>query len=1015
MFSTTLSSNFQELLARVADAVYPVLSDLRVTVWRTEEPVPFLARESGERREISVGEPWAERLFDCGWFRFAASIPEGETLPLVLRIDVNGELCLVDGGGKPVRGLTCVHSVFDRSLGTPAKTVYRLPRDLCRPGRLELWGDAGFNDLFGSAQGEGRIAFAQLCRCREDIRSLYYDLEVLGDLQRTLPADDPFATELLGLFDRLAFSLNDLSPARVEEAREASAPFLRRRESGQAPGPLAISAIGHSHLDLAWLWPIRETKRKGARTFSTVLYNQERYPEYVFGASQPQLFAWMKQDYPSLYGELRQAILAGRIELLGTMWVEPDCNIPSGESLVRQIVYGSRFFREEFGVVPRICWLPDVFGYNAQLPQILRKSGHDYFMTQKLSWNLVNRFPHHSFRWEGIDGSSILSHMLPEETYNGPAAPRSLEKIARTYAQKDVSGHALMCFGIGDGGGGPDAEHLERLRRLSDHPQLPSVRIEPAAKFFARWAEDAPRFPVWKGELYLERHQGTFTTQAATKKANRRCESALYELEWVSVLAERLSGTPYPGDRLADIWREVLLYQFHDILPGSSIKRVYDECGPRQAALLDEIEALAATRFAALAARCAVSPAPLVFNPLCWPRREWIEYGKRWVRLEIPALGWSPLSEASVAPLPTLSAESTLLENEHLRASFGSNGELVSLLDKDNSRETFPSGEPGNVFALFEDTGDAWDFPQDSLLRPAKSPTLLSSTAEIEGPCARLRQEYSLGASSLSLEIELRSGERTLSFAAKVRWSEPRAMLRVRFPVAVESAFARFEIPFGSLERSTSDADSWKKAQFEVPAQQWVDLSSDAYGVSLFNDCKYGFRVKGHTIDMNLIRSVPHPGRALINKDDLSGESASAAYTDFGNHEFRYALWPHPGRTGEGELTRLARCFNVSPRIVVPSVGAAKRGAGFSSFVEFENPGVEVTALKQAEDGRGWILRLCRLEPKPATLSLKFALPFEHAAETDLLENTEKTFDWAGGARLDIAFAPFEIKTLRLW
>ena len=1009
----------EELLLKVAASIYTPVVPLEITAWSTTEPVSFEDRTIGVSAAVAIGQTWGKRIFDCAWMRFSGTLPANATGDLVARIDINGELYLVDDAGVPVRGLTCVKSTFDPRLGGPGKTIYRLPPEAIRNRRVVFWADAGLNDLFGFLKDGGVVALSEVAVCHEDLRQLYYDLETLRDFQLELPPDSDLHRRVQADVDAVAADLNCEDAVSVERSRARLRPWFRSTDKDR----LLVHAIGHAHLDLAWLWPIRETIRKGARTFASALYNIERYPEYIFGCSQPQLFAWMKEHYPVLYSKIKDAVRAGRIEPQGTFWVEPDCNMPSGESFVRQVLLGAKFFREEFGIVPNYCWEPDVFGYNGQLPQILKKSGHDYFMTQKLSWNVVNRFGHQSFHWEGIDGTSILTHMLPEETYNSPAAARSLRKIATNYFERDVSDHALMVFGIGDGGGGPDAEHLERLRRVPGLPGLPAVKIEPAAEFFKTWARDAHKFPTWRGELYLERHQGTLTTQARVKRYNRRAEVALREVEWAAFLAATQAGMPYPAEALDRLWKEVLLYQFHDILPGSSIKRVYDECSERYDCILQELSILHQESYAAVASLIAPAGAAMVFNSLSWARDEWLKVDGAWRRVNVPALGWAQLPPPATELPAGLVAQADRLENEFLRVKFSADGPITSLYDKKAGREVLALGEQGNDFVLIPDMGDAWDFETDHdkkdvcgyLRQPISRPQLISAKASVDGPCARLEQVWSTGKSEIRQTIRLVSGADSLAFETIVDWRDPVTMLRVRFPVAIESDKARFEIPFGSIHRSTLEDTTHRRAQLEVAALQWVDLSQADYGVALFNDCKYGFRIKGHTIDMNLIRSVPHPGAALIGKDDKADTSVAAVYGDLGEHTFSYTLLPHAGPGDSAALTAGARALNTP--LAITSVVAKKTAPATalpSSAFQLGNARIDVAAVKAADDGQGWILRLVNVTDQPVATWVS-SDRVGAAGECDLMERTLRQAPVlsAGGKRHEVVFNPFEVKTLR--
>jgi len=1028
-----------QLVARVDAARYVTLAPLAITRWLTAEPVGFAERESGERAEVALGEPWAGQLFDCAWMRFTAQLPAGAggvaggagdggegsgTGELVARIDVNGELCVVDRAGVPVRGLTNIKSTFDPVLGGPGKTIYRVPAEaITADGRVELWADAGLNDLFGFVKDEGRVVLAEIARVREDVRQLYYDVETLRDFWLTLKADDSLRARLGTELGAVAAELDCADAASVAAARARLAVWFRGegefgRNGSAVPlrNPLTVHAIGHAHLDLAWLWPIRETIRKGTRTLASALYNFERYPEYRFGCSQPQLFAWIKEHQPELYLKIKDAVRAGRIEPQGMFWIEPDCSMPSGEAFVRQVLHGAKFFQDEFGVVPEYCWQPDVFGYHGQLPQILKKSGHKYFMTQKLSWNAVNRFGHQSFHWEGIDGTRLLTHMLPEETYNGPAAARSLVKIQNEYVERAVSGHALMVYGIGDGGGGPDAEHFERLRRAPKLPGLPAVNQGTVTEFFEAWSRDADKFATWKGELYLERHQGTLTTQALVKRNNRKAEIALRELEWAGYLAATQAGVVYPAEALDRLWKEVLLYQFHDILPGSSIKRVYDECNARYAEILAELERLTAERYAAVA---GAGEGVTVFNSLGWARAEWLRHDGAWHRANVPGLGGARLEDAVAYARPV--ATERLLENENLRVIFATDGRIDSIYDKRAQREVVAAGARANEFVIIADTGDAWDFENDLsvkdvwgyLRRVAEHPVLRESTARVDGPSAEVRQVWTHGKSEIRQTVRLLAGAEQVEFETEVDWHEKATMLRVRFPVAVAAEEARFEIPFGHLKRTTRDETLVERAQIEVAALQWVDLSQADYGVALYNDCKHGFRVKGNVIDMALLRSVPHPGAALIGKADRDDGVAALAgavsdgkvYGDLGRHVFRYAVRPHAGNADAVVLTKEARAFNTPLRVV----SGAGLGGAVNAGVALGSEAIEVVAVKPAEDGRGWVWRLVNVTDASVTT----AWPAGDGGgwtECDLRENA--LVDQPVGAEL--RFGAFEIKTLRV-
>ena len=994
-----------EMLGR---ATYQPIAELAIRAWWSREPLPYGQRQGGQERRLSIGDKWGD-LFDCAWFHLTGRVPESAAgQKVVLLLDVNGEMCVYDEQGVPVRGLTNVSSGFDCSLGRPGKRV--LPfAELCQGGEaVDVWADAGCNDLFGNLPENGTIKEASIAVCRDDVRALFYDWEVLLDFLKVLPQNSARYQQTLAALNDASHALRDLTPGEVEQARACLRPMLAKR--GGDPS-LSISAIGHAHMDLGWLWPVRETVRKAARTFATALANMETYPDYVFGQSQPQQFLWMKEQYPELYAKMKARIREGRLEPQGAMWVEADTNVSGGEALVRQLLLGKRFFRDEFGADVDTLWLPDVFGYSGAVPQLLKRAGVNYFMTQKMSWSLINKFPHQSFRWQGIDGSAVLAHMLPEETYNSSAAPRAVHKVETNYKDVGISEHALLLFGIGDGGGGPGEEHLERLARLKNLCGLSPVTQEPSTAFFAKWRSAEPRLPTWVGELYLERHQGTLTTEARNKWYNRRMEQALREWE----LAAALDDSPYPAERLQDIWREVLLYQFHDILPGSSIKRVYDESLARYAALLAEVgEGIAAAerRLAGRVDTRGLAAPVVVRNALSWERTEWVQAGGRWLRVTAPPLGYATVDAAVPAELPVVSASPEGLENDVLRVRFNADGSIASVWDKRCGREALAAGEAGNRLAVYADQGDAWDFPMDYAERAPRYLALASAVARVDGPRAVVTQTYRLGHSELVQEIALTAGSPRLDFVTRLHWRETQSMLRTSFPVAVLADAATYEIQFGHLRRPTHRNTTWDLARDEVAAHKWVDLSQGDYGVALLNDSKYGHKVKGHTLDLDLLRSVPYPGPRLVADESVQPGEPHHAYTDQADHVFTYALYPHAGDHVAGGVIHAGYELNIPLRAVVaaPHAGQAPPSA---SFLSLDARNVIVEAVKKAEDGDDLIVRLYEAAGRGERTALRFGVGVAAVWEANLMEEASAPLELAEG-RVELSFGPFEIKTLKV-
>jgi len=1016
----------KHVLNKLREAIYEPVAELEITAWATAEPVRYGERMTGRPMKLARGERWGE-LWDCAWFRFTGRIPS-RTIEakekLVLLIDVNGELCLVDREGSPYQGLTTVNSEFDFTLGLPGKRVVELGETFVQGDQIEVWADAGNNDLFGKYRG-GTVKEALLAICHEEVRSLYYDTEVLLETAEHLPSGSARRERILQALYDASLQLSSMTPERIQHARRLLEEQLMLRGGDSV---LTISAVGHAHIDLAWLWPIRETIRKGARTFSTALRMLERYPDYVFGASQPQLYEWMKQHYPKLYEQIKLKVSEGRWEPQGAMWVESDTNVPGGESLVRQLLYGKRYFMQEFGLEMKSLWMPDVFGYTASLPQLLRKAGVEYMMTQKLSWSEYNRHPHHSFSWEGIDGSRVLTHMPPEDTYNSPAAPRSIAKIEREYLDKNVSGHALMLFGIGDGGGGPGEEHLERLEREKNLLGLSPVIQEPSWRFFERLHEERGRLQTWRGELYLEKHQGTLTSQARSKRYNRKMEKALRELEFASVLACTETGKAYPAETLEAIWKEVLLYQFHDILPGSSIKRVYDESLQRYKVLLRQTEAMIREAYAGLADRIAATGEAcraVVFNSLPWKREQWVEIHGHWQKVQVPAMGYTTVTiqpdageKAEASPEDSraaaamqfaagyeesvrTSADERTLENDKLIVTFLPDGTIRSIMDKEAGREVIPPGKAGNRLHVYEDEGDAWDFRHDYAATAGQPLSLKDVQAYENGPITGWVFRYRFGESELTQTVKLEEGSRRIDFETVVDWRERGKMLRTSFPVNVRSEHVTCDIQFGSISRPTHRNTMWDFAKDEICAHQWIDMSEPAYGVALLNDCKYGHRANGNVLDLNLLRSSSYPDPDA----------------DLAEHRFTYSLYPHLGNHVQAEVYKRGYELNIplhiaeaSPDPQAPSYGLRDT----TSFLRVSHPHVMVESVKKAEDGDDIIVRLFEISGSGIQTRLHLGFAAAEAWTADLLERRLARLDLENGGQIPLAFAPFEIITLRL-
>ena len=706
------------------------------------------------------------------------------------------------------------------------------------------------------------------------------------------------------------------------------------------------------------------------------------------------------------------------------MWVESDTNIPSGESIVRQIIFGKNFWIKEFEQDITILWLPDTFGFSGSLPQIMKKSGISALVTMKLSWNRVNRFPYHSFWWEGIDGSRVLVHMLPEGTYNSPALPQSVIRIEREYREREVSDHALMVYGIGDGGGGPGAEHLERLKRMNADEGFLHVKQEKVGSFLKKLQDESSGFPVWEGELYLERHQGTFSTQGKSKLYNKQMETMLYKAEFLSVIAMVFMDIPYPKEKIDSLWKEILLYQFHDILPGTSIKRVYDESWEHYRRMLKEGDKIVGKILAGLpflsSKRSAAGNTVLsnrksfsygnifAFNFLPWKTEKWVESKDGWVKITVPAMGFALQTLNKERKLfPELKQSGEKMENDLLIVTFGDNGSICSIYDKREGYEIIQREKPGNLFSVYSDQGDAWDFPVE-YREKRESVTLVERESIINGPYLSITQRFAYRKSSILQEIHVALGSKRIDFKTKIEWHETGTMLRVSFPVELPEGRAFCGSAFGAVERPINNTTSWEKAKDEIPVQGWADISNSRYGASLISPSKYGYRVKENVLDLCLLRSVPFPGSPLLNQ----------GYTDLGHHECSYSFLPHTGNYRTGKV--VTNALNVKYPVLVtlitdPELKKLEKREIKKSFFEISENRVVISSVKQAESARGIIVRLYESSGLPTKTLLKvhphiFSL-YPEVSEVTLLEAFERVIPCRGYS-VKLNFTPYEIKTI---
>jgi alpha-mannosidase len=936
-------------------------------------------------REAALGEQFGP-AWSTFWFDLQATVPpewEGSRVDLLFVSHSEATLWM---GGRAVQGLnTSRHGPRpDAVLRERAAAGERIE------ARIELACSGKFGQLESAYETVEPVVLdrCEIARFDPQAWRLHHDFDVLRRLEADAGngLDSSWAGELGRELNRVCNVFRDDDRSTWEAAGAILAELLGRRNATIVH---ELSAIGHAHIDTIWLWPLSETHRKLVRTFASQTAYMERYPEFRFCCSQAYGYDWVRRNMPDLDARIRHRVRTGQWVPVGGTWVEPDCNLPSGESLVRQFLLGQRYFEREFGRRHRVFWNPDVFGYNGQLPQIMRGAGIDRFLTQKLSWNRFNRPPHHTFDWEGIDGSRVLAHFPPADTYNAEAEVAEMRRNARDYRDHAFSRRSLLVFGYGDGGGGPTPAMLETLRRTRDLQGVPRTAMTTPEDFFEHLAADAVDRPVLVGELYFEYHRGTYTTQGAVKRANRECERALHDAELLAAVAGRRAGAAYPVEALREAWELVLLNQFHDVLPGSSIGEVYERTAVDHARVA-EIGAAASEEALARLAGGGDGVTPV--NTVAAARAEVAERpggGLAWI--EAPACGPGAVAAAPGRVAATQGDGEIVLENDRLRATIGADGLLRSLIEAGTGREALTG--PGNRLQLFDDrpvANDAWDVDPFHLeteadVRPAVSVGIVRS----EALRAEVEIRWELGrASRMRQVVRLDAGSPRLEFHCKADWHERHTLLKVLFPVAVRAANATYQMQFGHAERPTHYTTSHDEARFEVPGHRFADLSEHGFGVALLTDCKYGYSTYENRMRISLLRSPTYPDPEA----------------DMGGHRFAYAVVPHAGGWREAGVAAEAARFETPPRWAPGRLGAG-------SWFAVDDPNLVLDTVKRAEDSDAIVLRLYEAHGARGRARVRVGVPFARAARANLLEDEREELAAAGG-EIELDYRPHQILTV---
>ncbi|MFD9430182.1 alpha-mannosidase [Streptomyces sp. NPDC060002] len=998
---------------RVKPAIYAARVPFEVEAWQAPgEPVPFAEAEAAVYEPFAMDTPWGPP-WGTTWFRMRGQVPAewaGRRVEAVIDLGFVGDwpgnqaealVHLTDG--TPLKAVNPLNQYVP--IGNPAaggESIDYLVEAASNPDILA--NDFAGPTLLGDVLTAGdrplyTFRRADIAVLDEEVWHLDLDLQVLRELMVHLGEHEPRRHEIMHALDRAmdALDLDDVSGSAAA-VREVLAPVLASPAHASAH---TISGVGHAHIDSAWLWPIRETKRKTSRTFSNVTSLAEEYDDFIFACSQAQQYEWVRDNYPQVWARIQESVKKGQWAPVGGMWVESDGNLPGGEAIARQLVHGKRFFIEHFGIETKGVWLPDSFGYNAAYPQLAKLAGNDWFLTQKISWNQTNKFPHHTFWWEGIDGTRIFTHFPPVDTYNARFSGEEMDRAVRNYSEKGGGTRSLAPFGWGDGGGGPTREIMERARRLADLEGSPKVVVEHPDTFFAKARAEYPDAPVWVGELYLELHRATYTTQARTKQGNRRSEHKLREAElWATTAALHAPGYAYPYAKLDRLWKTVLLHQFHDILPGSSIAWVHREAEAEYARVAEELEVLTAEAVTALGGE-RQSGSLRVFNTSPYGRAEVVrtpEGAPAYV--EVPASGSAPLTGAE--PPRPVTVSGRVLDNGLVRVQVAEDGTLSSVYDLRADREVL--ADQGNLLRLHTDLPncwDAWDIDKHYQNRYTDLLEPDAVTVVEEDPLVgaiRVTRAFGKG-STITQTITLRAGSPRVDFETDIDWHEAEKILKAAFPVDIRAPHSSAEIQFGHIQRPTHTNTSWEAARFEVSGHRWVHIGEPGYGVAVINDSTYGHDVSRTvredggtttTVRLSLVRAprIPDPE------------------ADQGRHRFSYALLP-----GASIEDAVAEGYSLN----LPLRVADAADATPEPVVSVDGEGVTVEAVKLADDESGdVVVRLYESRGGRSTGTLRTGFPLAGAQVTDLLERPLEPAVVGEDGTVAVVLRPFQILTLRL-
>jgi len=1035
--------NLQRKIETIKEFIYTkvqILEDIRYCVGEFKD-VEKHGFDDRNWESFSIGKLWGGRDLLC-WFRIPFSVPEEfKDKKIAIIIQPGKRFYFKSSEGGDLRE-------YELTVFLDGELIQSVD---IRRNEIPVWDKvtAGENHLLaieafsGLESHQHKFEQADLVVLHEEVEDFYYNTKMIFDTILAIGEKHIETPRLFRILEQTLLQVDFLHIGQSEFFMSITKANNNIRqefysELSQVQRHPAVISVGHAHLDIAWKWQIKHSQKKVARTFANALRMMDLYPEYCFIQGQPQLYKYVQEYYTSLFNRVKEKIKTGQWEATGGMWIEADCNIPGGESLVRQFLFGKRYFRKEFGIDDKVVWLPDSFGFCYSLPQIIKKSGMRYFMTTKLSWNQFVKFPYDTFYWEGLDGTRILAHFIttPDprgwNDYSVDLNPKTVKSCWDNYHQQQENQKVLLSFGWGDGGGGPTREMLENAKRINYMKVLPYQQHGKVENFFSELEHNVDQLPVWNDELYLQLHRGCYTSQARIKKNNRHCEILYHNAELFSVL-NFLETSQYPQHELNCGWELLLLNQFHDILPGSSIAEVYKDSEHDYEKVttigqntLDE----ALKQICIKLSSKGDNKKLVIFNPLSWKRSDLVflplkndlkhfdiinSQGDKvvfqvlgdWEAVlfhseETPSMGYqvfelrdNKLNESFPS---SMNVSPHRIENRFFNIKLDSQGQITSIYDKRYQREIIETGKSGNLLQLFEDrplANDAWDIDisyQDKCL----GLTELKEIKVIEkGPIrGGLFLKRIFLSSTINQYIYIYDKLPRIDFKTEINWQQHQTLLKVAFPVAIHANKATYEIPFGNIARPSHWNTAWDLAKFEVPAQKWADLSEGNYGISLLNDCKYGYDIKDNVMRLTLLKSAIDPD----------------PNADIGHHSFCYALYPHEDDWRCGHTVQMAYEFNypLLPRIIrskKKDISSAK-----FSFVNVNRENVIIETLKKAEDSNKIILRVYEAYNERGEIEIKFSYPLKAVEECNLIETDEKPIDFNEDS-FRFYIKPYEIKT----